>query len=229
MENIEKELDNNRSIHEIFECQSASVIDTVIKRFKDNDSNEILLQININNIMPFYKHRGNFQKESEEEARFWEHLVSILFMSQLKERHDFDIVHDIEEEKKVMTREPFEIYKQVEGALLDRNDVIETIRSLGLESPRLHIVLSSFNNELVWSELINYLNEGLPFITMIYSSGNVTTIEKDGKPLTEKYKYKLFSRDDERLTSRRLLTDKQYKKVLKNEAKIQKDIHRDNE
>lgn len=218
---LEREFINNYGIHEVFEYQSTSDLDNLVKSIKD--SNEILLQININNIIPFYKHRNNFKDDSEEESKYWNHIISILFMTQLKEKYNLDMVHDLEEEKKIITREPFETYQQYESALLDRNDFIEAIRNLNLDNTRVHIVIRSFNNENVWKELLNYLEDNLPFITMIYSDGDMSvgkTITKEEELPTNNYKYRNFERCEEGLTSYKLLTDKQYKKVLKNESKI---------
>ena len=224
---LERELKDNHSMHELFEYQRNSTLDGVVKTLKESNGNDILLQISINNVIPFYKFRASFLYESEEESRYWNHIISILFMSQLKEKYDLETSHEIEEEKKVMTRESFETYQLFESTLVDRNDVIEAIRKLGLENPRLHIVVSSFNNEFVWKELVNYFQDGLPFITMIYTDGNMASQKVSGT--TEVFKYKRFVGSEEGFASQKLLLDKQYKKALKNEAKIQEDLRRNNE
>ena len=117
---LEREFNNNYQIHEIFKYQKHRDLDILIKNIKEND--ELLLEININNIMPFYKHRSNFQFESDEEYKFWNHVVSTLFMSELKDNYSIVTLHDIDTEKRILTRDNFEEYEKREELLLDRND-----------------------------------------------------------------------------------------------------------
>ena len=163
--------------------------------------------------MPYYKHRGNFTYESEDEYKFWEHVISTLFMSELKEKYNIVTLHDIDTEKRILTRDNFEEYKKREELLLDRNDVIETIRQLNLESNRIHIVLSFVNNEFIWKELVNYLEDDLLFITMIYSDGDYRL-----KGIEDVYKYIIFDKDREGRESYRLENSKNG--CLKYEKKI---------
>lgn len=224
---LERELNNNHSIHEVFEYQRVSTLDNIIKRIKASDDNEILLQINMNIMIPFYKLKATIKNDPEQESKFWNHLVSLLFISQLSEKHEINTLHDIEVEKKIMTREPFDGYHKYEDIIVNRNDVIEAIKGLKLDNPRLHIIIRSFNDECIWKELVHYLGDKLPFVTMIYSDGNMPVWRIDSeeeKELTELYKFKNFDGNEEGIGSDKLLTDKQYKKVLKNEAKIQKNI-----
>lgn len=224
---LEREFQNNYSIHEVFEYQSVSTLESVIKKINQSEKNEILLQININNMMPFYKLKSTLKNNDQEERKFWNHLISILFMTQLEEKYGVDSLHNIEVEKKLMTREPFENYSKYENIIINRNDVIESIKKMNLDGLRLHFIIRSFNDECIWKELVYYLGDKLPFVTMIYSDGNMPAWRIDSeeeKELTDLYKFKSFEGLEEGIGSDKLLTDKQYKKVLKNEAKIQKNI-----
>lgn len=224
---LEREFQNNYSIHEVFEYQSVSTLESVIKKINQSEKNEILLQININNMMPFYKLKATLKNNDQEERKFWNHLISILFMTQLEEKYGVDSLHNIEVEKKLMTREPFENYSKYENIIINRNDVIESIKKMNLDGLRLHFIIRSFNDECIWKELVHYLGDKLPFVTMIYSDGNMPAWRIDSeeeKELTDLYKFKSFDGLEEGIASDKLLTDKQYKKVLKNEAKIQKNI-----
>ena len=79
---LERGFQNNYSIHEVFEYQSVSTLESVIKKINQSEKNEILLQININNMMPFYKLKSTLKNNDQEERKFWNHLISILFMTQ---------------------------------------------------------------------------------------------------------------------------------------------------
>lgn len=218
-EYLEREFANNYQTHELFNYQRRETIDSIMNRINDNPNGDILLQININNIMPFYKHRNNFINNSVEEYNYWNHVVSILFMSQLKEKYDFNTIHDIDKEKRIITREPFDDYKKTEPALLNRNDVIELIKNLNFDNPRLHIVIKHFNNEDIWNELVNYFDDDLPFITMIYSDCDVYRFfAKSNDCPSDNYKYKFFDKSREGIESYKLENYKD--EVLKYEKKI---------
>lgn len=207
-EKLEREFNNNKTSHEVFEHQRTGTLDVLEKRIKDN--NEVLFQLSINNIMPFYKHKGHFVDGSKEETRFWNHVVAILFMTELRNRDGLDTCHDIDEEKKIITREDFDIYEKVEDALLDRADVIETIKKLG--SPRIHIIARYFNNQDVWKEVLSYLGEDLPFVTMIYSDGEINVPEST-------YTYIHYDKQEEGLHYKKNAS-KALIKVLNEEEKI---------
>lgn len=218
---LEREFNNNYQVHEIFKYQKHGTLDTLIKNIKEK--HEPLLEIDINNIMPFYKHRNNFEFESIEEYNFWNHVISILFMQELSDNYNIETNHDVLAEKKIITRDSFEEYQKYESILINRNDVIETIKNLNLDTKRLHIVLRYVNNEFIWKELVNYLEDDLPFITMIYSDSDIYRFKVNGKEIecgfpTDVYKYKMFEKDKEGYESYRLESSKN--DCLKYEKKI---------
>lgn len=219
---LEREFNYNYQVHEIFKYQQHRTLDTLIKKI--NEKKELLLEIDINAIMPFYKHRNNFEFESDEEYDFWDHVISNLFMQELNEKYKIVTLHDIETEKRILTRDSFKEYEKRKGLLLDRNDVIETIRQLNLDSNRIHLVIRFVNNEFIWKELVNYLDDDLPFITMIYSDSDIYRFKVDQKEFngqnlpTNVYKYKIFDKDKEGHESYRLEESKNG--ILKYEKKI---------
>ena len=220
-EYLEREFNNNYKVHEIFKYQGHATLDTLIKKIKD--SNEILLEINNNNITPFYKHRENFEFESIEEYSFWNHIISVLFMQELSDSYDIETNHDILLEKKILTGESFEDYQKYEKILINRNDVIEAIKKLNVDKKRVHIVLRFVNNEFIWKELVNYLEDDLPFITMIYSDSDIYRFTVNGKGNecgfpTDVYKYIMFEKDKKGYESYRLEDSKNG--CLKYEKKI---------
>ena len=211
---LEREFNNNHEVHEIFKDQRNEDIDNLEKNILESNGNEILFKININNIMPFLKHKSNIEKDSEEEEKFWNHVVSILFMSQLDDKYKIESVHNVDEEKKIITRDNFDVYQKVESALINRDDVIELIRNLNLDNPRLHIIITYFNNENVWKELVNYLEDDLPFITMIYSESDLFRFKEEDAEINDMdypsdlYSYKVFKKSEEGIESNRLKISK---------------------
>lgn len=222
---LEREFNNNHEVHEIFKYQRNEDIDNLEKNILESNGNEILFKININNIMPFLKHKSNIEKDSEEEEKFWNHVVSILFMSQLDDKYKIESVHNVDEEKKIITRDNFDVYQKVESALINRDDVIELIRNLNLDNPRLHIIITYFNNENVWKELVNYLEDDLPFITMIYSESDLFRFKEEDAEINDMdypsdlYSYKVFKKSEEGIESNRLKISKN-NSVLLYEKKI---------
>ena len=222
---LEREFNNNHEVHEIFKYQRNEDIDNLEKNILESNGNEILLKININNIMPFLKHKSNIEKDSEEEEKFWNHVVSILFMSQLDDKYKIESVHNVDEEKKIITRDNFDVYQKVESSLINRDDVIELIRNLNLDNPRLHIIITYFNNENVWKELVNYLEDDLPFITMIYSESDLFRFKEEDAEINDMdypsdlYSYKVFKKSEEGIESNRLKISKN-NSVLLYEKKI---------
>ena len=224
MENVflEREFNNNHEVHEIFKYQRNEDIDDLEKMVTESDDNEILLKININNIMPFLKHKSNIEKDSEDEEKFWNHVVSTLFMSQLNDKYKNESIHNIDEEKKVLTRDEFDVYQKVESALINRDDVIESIRNQNIDNPRLHIIINYFNNENVWKELVNYLEDDLPFITMIYSESDLFRFKEENAEINDMdypsdlYSYKVFKKSEEGIESNRLKTNRL--KISKNNS-----------
>jgi len=194
---LERELNNNYEYNEIFTYQRYGTLESVSDVVKENK--ELLFEININNIIPYYKHRSKFKYESEEEYRFWNHIISILFITELKEKYDIDILHYIDEEKKIVTKNEFDDYLKYEHILLNREDVIEILKKLNIK--RLHLIVRYVNNEYIWKEIVNYLQNDLPFITMIYSDGDIYKTKKDGIGETsfveDVYGYKKFDRYEE--------------------------------
>ena len=221
MENkiLEKELNENYESHEIFLHQSYETLNSIEKII--DEKNEILLEINMNNIMPYYNLRTNFKNESDGENNLWDHIISILFMTELKGKYNIDLARNIDEEKRIMTKGSIDTYLYTEDLLSNRSNIINIIRELEID--RIHIIIRHVNNEFIWKELFNYFDDELGFITMIYSDSNIGDIKvvKDGiiDLPTNLYSYKSFIDNNDYEISNGYKNNIK-KKVLINEKKI---------
>lgn len=186
MEYLEEEFNNNHSIGEIFKNQRHDTLDSLVDRV-NNSNEDIVLQISLNNIMPLLKHKNNI-KDTDEEKLYWDNVVSILLMNELVEKYGTNTSHNLDDEKRIMTRGEYEEYKSVQNGIVNHNDIIESIRSLN--NPRVHIILECVKNENIHNELISYLDGNLDFVTTIYTDGEITVNNQD-------IDYVLFDRNEE--------------------------------
>jgi hypothetical protein len=104
-------------------------------------------------------------------------------------------------------RQRIEDYQRAESILVNRNDVIETIKELQLTNPRLHIVLSYINNEGVIGEVLSYIDETIPFPVNIYSDGEIPE-----ERYINKNNVKVYDKDKEVLVINN--TGKKYEKKI---------------
>ena len=163
------ELKSNYYVNAIFKRQRHSDLEKLQRNTIILDR-DILFELNINNIVPFTR---NASPSTVDEESYWNHFVSLQFMSQLKDRYGVHTSHNLEEEKKLMTRTPLDDYASFESSIVDRNDVIEGIKGLYKLSPRIIIVLKYVNNEGIWRELLNYFDQNVGMIVMICTDGEM--------------------------------------------------------
>lgn len=221
MENkiLEKEINENYGHHEIFLHQSYETLNSIEKII--DEKNEILLEININNIMPYYNLRTKFKYESIEENDLWNHIISILFMTELKGKYNVDLARNIDEEKRIMTKGSVDTYLYSEDLLSNRNHIFNIIREL--EKDRIHIIIRHVNNEFIWKEIFNYFDDELGFVTMIYSDSNIGDIKVVKDEIfdlpSNLYSYKSFDENNDYELSNKYQNNIK-KKVLINEKKI---------
>ena len=187
-------LKNNYEDNEIFKLQKHDTIHALENKINEMPKQEILFELDFNQIVPFHKLRSNFKDDDIEDDKFWNHVVALLFMNILYENYFIETKHNLDEEKKLLTRATLDDYKRAEPILANRNDVIETIKEIGFPSPRVHIVMNYINNENVKREVTNYLSESLPFSIKLYSDcdiqtdnlNNVKVYDKNGEGIVVK-------------------------------------------
>ena len=201
---LERELRDNHDTHEIFKHQSRILLSDLEDNLKE--SNEIVLNINLNSIMPFYRLTTKMKHEEYEDENFWQHAVSVLFMQDLKDRYNVETIHNLAEEKKVLTRVDIEDYSKVENVLINRNDVIEAIKSLN--PSRVHIILEYMKNDDVIEEVLHYIDEDIPFVTMIYYDGEIPEEIINGK-----YHAKVFDYTEEGVLTHKEVNKTYEKKI----------------
>ena len=182
---LKEELFKNNTEHEVFKRQKHSTLNEVVKHVKEYNGRNFLVELNINSIVPFIN-----RSDLKDQDDYWEHVVSLLFMNELDYRYNIKSNHSLDDEKRILSRGSKEEYNKYEEALLDRNDVIESINNVGIEYPRLHIIIEYINNDNIWNELVNYLANDLPFATMIYTDGEMP-------PIMDENRYVLFDKENE--------------------------------
>ena len=134
---------------------------------------------------------------------FWNHLVAILFMRQLKKAYpsiQSDHLDLLDEEESYFTEKEFEDYLEVESQLITREDIFKSIEDLKLPAPvRLHIVVNAAHHSLD-DEISYYLQDSYPFTTMVYvergNIGYITTWDENRQPVCETRKFKYFKRGE---------------------------------
>lgn len=197
MENkfLDRELRTNHYYNEIFKRQKHNDLDTLIMNLKISGK-DVIFELNINNAIPFCKNGSIFEPNSEEEKNYWNHVVALLFMNQLKEKYDIESDHNLEDEKRIITRLPQEEYLKYEDCLVNRDDIVQEIKKLPLLSPRVHIIVRYINSDSIWKELINYFDSDIPLITMIYTDGEMPIeISEEIKQKTNPFY--IFNKDED--------------------------------
>lgn len=183
-EYMEEELDNNHSIGEVFKNQRHTTLDSLTKKIENNE-NDILVNISINNIVPFLK-RGQETTELYDDP-YWDSVVSLIIMNELKEKYGASTYHNLDVEKVLLTRAPLNEYVNNRYCMVSMEDVVYSISEMNLTNPRVHIILEQVKNDNIINELCRYLDGNLPFVTMIYSDGEVIVN-------SDKYDYMLFDK-----------------------------------
>ena len=184
---VKEELENNYEKNEIFKHQRHSTISQIEDYIKENGTNEILLDIDINNITPFLK-LGSLLKDDNE---YWNHVVALLFMQDLEFKYNYKSDHEIDAEKRILSRD-IENYESLKHLIINNNDVYDSIKRNNPTISRIHIILKYINNENIIDEVLNYIDEESTFTTMIYSDSEIP-IDK----ISNRYKVKVYDKDED--------------------------------
>lgn len=226
---LERELKQNKTNHEIFKNQKYGDLRKVKEILENKNSlQDILIEFDIdtiNNVHLLYC----FPYDSYDQKRIWEHFVSIEIMKKLEEKYLVNSDHDLSEEEKYILSgniDNTEDYLKVEEVLLNRNDVLETIKNLNLLDLRLHFLIRWCKSSCLCDEISNYLREDLPFVTMVYSDYPFYTVQvkpdgyKEKHYIWEVYDYIEFNEFNEGCSSnktrrKKVLPDIPKQKVLK--------------
>jgi hypothetical protein len=191
----------------IYKKQKHEVLNELTEQLESMSKNEILFEIDLNKVVPFNRLRNIIKENNMDIDTFWNHTVSLLFMNTLYEKYFIKTKHNLDEERKILVRDSIEDYQRAESILVNRNDVIETIKELQLTNPRLHIVLSYINNEGVIGEVLSYIDETIPFPVNIYSDGEIPE-----ERYINKNNVKVYDKDKEVLVINN--TGKKYEKKI---------------
>ena len=213
---IRDELLNNFDKNAVFRVYRRSLLYEVEEILQRNEigsdeevkATDILLRIDIPDVDEHTKNLGELYllgvtgKDLETRRAFWNHLVAILFMKQLKEKYPVENEHLdlLDEEESYFTEKSFKEYLEVESQLISREDIFKTIEDLNLAKPiRLHIVAKTEPYGL-HDEISYYLQDEYPFTTMIYSeSGNfgiIITWDENRHHHMEERLFKYFDRGE---------------------------------
>ena len=184
---VKEELENNYETSDIFKHQRHSTISQIEDYLKENGTNEILLDIDINNITPFLK-LGTLLKDDDE---YWNHVVALLFMQDLEFKYNYKTDHEIDAEKRILSRD-IESYEDLKHLIINKNDVFDSIKRNNPDAKRIHIILKYINNENIIDEVLNYIDEESTFTTMIYSDSELP-IDK----IYNRYKVKVYDKDED--------------------------------
>ena len=184
---VKEELENNYETSDIFKHQRHSTISQIEDYLKENGTNEILLDIDINNITPFLK-LGTLLKDDDE---YWNHVVALLFMQDLEFKYNYKTDHEIDAEKRILSRD-IESYEDLKHLIINKNDVFDSIKRNNPDAKRIHIILKYINNENIIDEVLSYIDEESTFTTMIYSDSELP-IDK----IYNRYKVKVYDKDED--------------------------------
>lgn len=213
---IRKELLNNFDKNAVFRVYRRSLLYEVEKVLQRNEigsdeevkATDILLTIDMPDVDEHIKNLSELYllgvsgKDLEIRRAFWNHLVAIIFMKQLKEKYPVESEHLdlLDEEESYFTEKSFKEYLEVESQLISREDIFKTIEDLNLEKPiRLHIVVKTepygLNDEISY-----YLQNEYSFTTMVYSEtgnfGIIITRDEKRYHHTETRLFKYFDRGE---------------------------------
>lgn len=227
--NLERELKENKTNHEIFKNQKYADLKNVKKVLEiQNSTQDILIEFDnkmLNSICLLYC----FSHDSYELKRIWEHFVSLEIMKELEKKYSIKSDHDLLEEEKYIRNgnvDNQEDYLAVEEILIDRNDILETIEGLNIPNLRLHVLIRGCKSAYLCDEISNYLADNLPFITMVYSDCPFYTVQvkpdnyKDKHYIWGVYDYIEFNEFSEgnhssKIRRKKVLPDSSKQKVLK--------------
>lgn len=183
---ITRELEKNYGCNEIFVINTNGSFGSLIRNLQNGDPNDILFVLDAKTVFNYTKHslecdrEGNIimQYDSQLVSQFFEHLVAVIFMAQLKAKYDIPTTHDLEEELKYFTEKSVEEYLEHADSLVSREDVLDAIEGLSMDDTRIHIALRASVPGL-FKELCCYLQDEYPFITMLYVNSNMP-VSRDG-------------------------------------------------
>ncbi len=195
--------DNNEK--EVFKHQRHETLNGIEELIEKLPKKEILFELDLNQIMSFSKLRNNIKDDDRNYDIFWNHVISLLFMTDLYEKYFIETKHDLEDERKLLSRDNVDEYFNREWSLVTRDDVFEAIDELTLKNPRVHIILKYVNNDNVLDEVLTYLDGDIP--VKIYSDGEIADEKLRGK------KVKIYDRENPGLDINEVLGHSYEKKI----------------
>lgn len=165
---LERELKNNISKHEIFEVQTYQDLNSIEPFLKNNKIfTEVLIELDdekIANSRLLY----TFPYNSYENNLIWDQFIAIQVMKKLRTVLNLDYDYELEKQEQIIYNSSKETYFNYEKKFTSSNDV-KTLISMVNTFVRLHFLIKWYQGECLFDALSTYLENDLPFITMIYS------------------------------------------------------------
>lgn len=196
--NLAREIKENRINNEIFEKQAYEDLNSIKEILKSQiETNDILIEFNdevLNKAPLLYQ----FPYDSYENDRIWEQFVALEIIKEIDKNYNIPTNHNLLEEEKLICSNSKEKYLKAEEFLVNKDEVIDVISKLGLPNLRIHFLIRWCRSEYLCSKINEYLNNNLPFITMVYNDENFYNIEEYKEIQSEKdfivdtYKYIRF-------------------------------------
>lgn len=192
---LERELKNIISKHEVFEVQTYQDLNSIDPFLKNNKiSTEVLIEFDdekIANSRLLY----TFPYNSYENNLIWDQFIAIQVMKKLRIALNLDYDYDLEEQEQIIYNSSKETYFNYEKDFTSSND-IKTLISMVNTPIRLHFLIKWYRSECLFDALSTYLENNLPFTTMIYSgvSFNVKKLHQPEHIEKELPNYVLFNK-----------------------------------
>lgn len=168
---LERELRENTTDHEVFSEQNYEDIETAKKLLNQQvHTNDILVDFDsiLLRKLPISYFSRNLSMCDQKIK--WEHFVAVEIMKRIKEKYKIETDHDLEAEEKYVYTSNEEDYLSVREILINRDDIIESLKDLKLPNLRIHFFIQSNHIQELIDEISTYLIEELPFSIMIYST-----------------------------------------------------------
>lgn len=226
---LEKELKYNKKNHEIFQNQEYRDLKEITEVLHNqSNSNDLLVEFSPENhgrIPLLY----TFPFDSYEHKRIWEHFIALEIMKNLTEKYQVDVGHNLKEEELLLQSgniDKQDNYLNHEENIVNRNDVLTTIKELNLPNLRIHFLIRWCKSSSLCDEISNYLEDNLPFITMVYHDFPFYTVQvkPDGYNerhwIWEVYDYIKFDEleqgvDSSKIRIKKILPEREKQKVKK--------------
>jgi len=191
---LEREFRENITEHAVFSKQTYEDLETLKKVLnKQSHTNDIFIELDSRFLIELptsYYSSDLLTKDDIKEK--WEHLLALEIMKKIIDKYDVEMYHDLGEEERYIYTHDEEDYLKVKEILINRDDVIETLKNLNLSNLRIHIFIRTHFNQEIIDEISNYFIDELPFKIMVYSTEDMLVGADSYIEYYENYKGKII-------------------------------------